>query len=292
MATVTGFTAERMLVIENETVVDGEVQGDNLLLARRDGVQIDAGNVRGPKGDKGDTGTPGVITSVNDISTPSVYSPRVFQNKIAIDDWSTAPNGSIAIALDTGIIWEKDNTGVWFIVNSPLPPPTTSSTIQSYTDPFGEVWIAKSTVHAGAWKRARDVLHARWWRNAGGTLTTTHTVIGFDTMNFDAYGILVSQRHFLIPIPGIYHFENMVTGVPPTAGVYVQAIVQINGVLIKANNVYSQGVNNSDTASVSDLLKLNSGDQVTTSARCGSATCTVTPGSGNTSMSISYNGTG
>lgn len=65
MATVTGFTAERMLVIENETVVDGEVVGDNLHLLRRDGVPIDAGNVRGatgatgPKGDPGTNGTNG-----------------------------------------------------------------------------------------------------------------------------------------------------------------------------------------------------------------------------------------
>ena len=50
MAEVTGFTADRMRIIENETVVDGEVQGDNLILIRRDGVPIDAGNVRGPVG--------------------------------------------------------------------------------------------------------------------------------------------------------------------------------------------------------------------------------------------------
>jgi hypothetical protein len=59
MATVTGFTAEKMLEIENETVNDGEIVGDNLILTTRDGTPIDAGNVRGPKGDKGDTGSQG-----------------------------------------------------------------------------------------------------------------------------------------------------------------------------------------------------------------------------------------
>jgi len=58
MATVTGFTAERMLEIENSTVVDGEVVGDNLMLIRRDGIQIDAGNVRGPTGATGPIGMP------------------------------------------------------------------------------------------------------------------------------------------------------------------------------------------------------------------------------------------
>jgi hypothetical protein len=117
MATVTGFTAERMLVIENETVIDGEVQGDNLILQQRGGTQIDAGNVRGPKGDKGDTGTPGVVTSVNDLSIPAIYSPRQFDTKTDLDAWATAPVGSVAVVRDdTNTIWEKDSVG-WFIVN-------------------------------------------------------------------------------------------------------------------------------------------------------------------------------
>jgi microcystin-dependent protein len=58
MATVTGFTAERMLAIENATVVDGEVIGDNLFLIRHDGGQIDAGNVRGATGPTGPIGVP------------------------------------------------------------------------------------------------------------------------------------------------------------------------------------------------------------------------------------------
>ena len=66
MATVTGFTAERMLTIENETVVDGEVRDTNLFLIRRDGVEIDAGWVKGAPGGMGPQGPPGVIQSIND----------------------------------------------------------------------------------------------------------------------------------------------------------------------------------------------------------------------------------
>lgn len=54
MATITGFTSARMLAIENASVVDGEVVGDNLILTRYDNTTIDAGSVRGP------TGSPGV----------------------------------------------------------------------------------------------------------------------------------------------------------------------------------------------------------------------------------------
>jgi hypothetical protein len=53
MATVTGYTAARMKAIEDTTVVDGEIVGDNLILARRDGVTINAGNVRGATGEPG-----------------------------------------------------------------------------------------------------------------------------------------------------------------------------------------------------------------------------------------------
>lgn len=53
MTTVTGFTAARMLEIENSTVVGGEVIGDNLQLTTRDGTPIDAGDVRGPVGPAG-----------------------------------------------------------------------------------------------------------------------------------------------------------------------------------------------------------------------------------------------
>jgi len=54
MATVTAFTAERMLEIENNSVVDGDVVGDDLILTRQGGGTINAGSVRGP------TGSPGV----------------------------------------------------------------------------------------------------------------------------------------------------------------------------------------------------------------------------------------
>lgn len=63
MATVTGYTAARMKQIEDTTVIDGHIEGDNLVLERRDGVEIDAGFVRGPKGDTGDPALPPALGS-------------------------------------------------------------------------------------------------------------------------------------------------------------------------------------------------------------------------------------
>lgn len=56
MATVTGLTKARMLAMEAATVISGVVTGDNLILTKRDGTTVNAGNVRGPQGLKGDPG--------------------------------------------------------------------------------------------------------------------------------------------------------------------------------------------------------------------------------------------
>lgn len=56
MATITGYTADRMKVIEDGTIVDGEVVGDNLILTKHDGTEINAGSVRGPQGVEGPAG--------------------------------------------------------------------------------------------------------------------------------------------------------------------------------------------------------------------------------------------
>lgn len=57
MATITGLTAERMLEIEAASVVDGDVVGNDLILAKHDGSIINAGNVRGPAGPTGPMGS-------------------------------------------------------------------------------------------------------------------------------------------------------------------------------------------------------------------------------------------
>jgi hypothetical protein len=67
MATVTGMTADRMKQIEAQSVIDGDVVGDNLILTQHDGTQINAGSVRGPKGDQGPVGEDTAILSAASI---------------------------------------------------------------------------------------------------------------------------------------------------------------------------------------------------------------------------------
>lgn len=50
MATVNGYTAEHTEEVFDESIVDGEVVGDDLILTTRGGTPINAGDVRGPIG--------------------------------------------------------------------------------------------------------------------------------------------------------------------------------------------------------------------------------------------------
>jgi hypothetical protein len=53
MATVTGYTKEKMDEINDTTVVDGDVVAGNLILKTRDLTEINAGSVIGPQGIQG-----------------------------------------------------------------------------------------------------------------------------------------------------------------------------------------------------------------------------------------------
>ena len=57
MATVTGLTADRMLEIEAESVIDGDVVDGELILTKHDGSTINAGSVVGPAGPEGPIGS-------------------------------------------------------------------------------------------------------------------------------------------------------------------------------------------------------------------------------------------
>lgn len=63
ITTITGLTAQRMIQIEQASVVSGRVEGDNLILTTKSGQPITAGNVRGPQGVPGPPGGPVDATS-------------------------------------------------------------------------------------------------------------------------------------------------------------------------------------------------------------------------------------
>ena len=84
MTTVTGLTAARMLEIEAQSIVDGHIDGDDLILTRFDAAEINAGSVRGPQGPQGlgPGMIPGEIRMWPSITLPDSgeYGTWVFAN--------------------------------------------------------------------------------------------------------------------------------------------------------------------------------------------------------------------
>lgn len=98
MATVTGFTAERMLEIQNDTVVGGSINAaGSLILSTRGGTAIDAGIIKGPQGDvgpQGKAGIPGGTTLERDalFGVPTNEPEQVFFANEAVS-WFNVDTG-------------------------------------------------------------------------------------------------------------------------------------------------------------------------------------------------------
>lgn len=88
MGTVTGYTAERMQQMWDESIIAANISGDDLILFLRDGSNINVGDVRGPIGPtgvSGDTsisivtsgtrpGSPAEGTFIYETDTDAIYS--------------------------------------------------------------------------------------------------------------------------------------------------------------------------------------------------------------------------
>ena len=106
----------------------------------------------------------------------------------------------------------------------PEPPVASSSPIVFTTDSYGEVWVAKGNVAGGVWRRAREYIRARAYRNAGIVVPVWTAAMQFplDTIGYDEYGLFIlgSAAGFRCPIDGMYHVEVhcglMTSNNPPT----------------------------------------------------------------------------
>jgi hypothetical protein len=99
MGTITGFTSARMLSMENATVIDGTVVGNDLILETKGGTLINAGNVRGIQGIQG---VPGEITEaeLNAAIAPLASSADLLAAANAVDaEYSRAEIGHISQTL-------------------------------------------------------------------------------------------------------------------------------------------------------------------------------------------------
>lgn len=78
MGSVTVFTSARMLEIENSCVIGGSVDTlGNLTLSKKDGTDIIAGNIKGPKGDTGEDAAPGSVSPMPNTTPIRTSDSRI-----------------------------------------------------------------------------------------------------------------------------------------------------------------------------------------------------------------------
>jgi len=185
-------------------------------------------------------------------------------------------------------LWSKT------VVSLGLPPPTTSPTTVSYTDPnTGTVWVAKAGVHGGQYRQARDVLHGRISRVAAWNTSVTAVQFSYDNPVRDQYGMF-STGGWLVPVAGIYLWTAALTGGSLAAGSYLQTDCQVNGTSIgtAVSAAASSGPGgNTVTTAVTTQQFFGAGDNLHVFQRAAAAVA-GTVGGNNTFSTLDYLGSG
>lgn len=145
-----------------------------------------------------------------------------------------------------------------------LPAPLTYGGIQSYTDTYGDVWVAQVGVNGGQWRRAREVLFSKVCRINPINANVATAVMPMDWVLKDTYGLYNPTYQggaFIIPVAGWY---NVVfgMGVTSTAGAqWVDARIYVNSVQVEiVRSDASLASSLSTTAALQAFL--NAGDYV------------------------------
>jgi len=147
-----------------------------------------------------------------------------------------------------------------------LPPALgAGAAFQSYTDPNGVVWVAKGGVNSGAWRQARDVLHARMMRSALYTLSTASGGIPFDITDFDPFGIWSpGYAAFIIPVSGLWLVSGQIYAVSNGANQSLGIAIGKFGAgtpIARSGSVPSPVISGLN-CSISQTVKLAAGDQI------------------------------
>jgi hypothetical protein len=162
-------------------------------------------------------------------------------------------------------------------------PPDTGTGIANYTDAHGELWVAKSTVAGGAWKRARDVLICQVARTAAFTVSNAITPIPWDTVETDLYGLWAAPN-FVAPVPGIYTASATLSLTPTVAG-----FLYVYHALKSPLFVVSSG---GGSGSFSTTLRLAAGQTFQSSGNSQPAAAPLAGGAAFNFASFRYVGTG
>jgi hypothetical protein len=187
-----------------------------------------------------------------------------------------------------------------YAVTDNLPAPLTSgTTIQSFTDVGGEIWVAKNGVNGGTWNRARDVLKGIITRTAALNMPTATTggggIIAFDTVAKDVYGMYTgaSNYGYTAFIGGWYQAFVIIQTICTVANAFIQGSIKVNNTTLwSSDNEFSALASGGGLLwRSSALLFLNAGDIVNVVAYNAQGFA-VSAGASVTHMDFEYVGSG
>lgn len=125
MATINGYTAEHMQEIEDNTIVDADLVGNNLVFTKHDASTVNVGSVRGPTGPTGPTGPAGtglVICTSGTRPTP-VVGLNIYETN----------TGKHLVYYGATTGWRPPWSQPWGYVASTVTPPSTAQTVSVTT---------------------------------------------------------------------------------------------------------------------------------------------------------------
>ena len=169
-------------------------------------------------------------------------------------------------------------------------PVTTGTTIQTFTDASGTVWVAKAGVYGGTWHKARDVLHSRLGRAAAFSASTAVTAFTFDTVVDDVLA-LYGGTTFTAPVAGQYLVTGQIGAVATAAAQWLRASVRKNGVQVNEGAAAQSGGAGPLRSTLGVAIRLAAADTVGIFYDA-QATLTGATGVSITYASLDYLGTG
>jgi hypothetical protein len=207
--------------------------------------------------------------------------------------------GAPAFGSASGWIFTRSYTAgtwqPWLLPPGPPAPLTVGN--GSWQDGNGDWWISANGVNGGAYKRATDVLHARWYRNAALSLAiNTLTNVVLDGKTQDDYALYVNSAAagtwaWMPQVPGWHQFIYQLSVACTASGQLINARMYKNGVQVGHSFAWSTGANaNTVTCIFSSNCVV--GDYITVTAYLYAALALNVGNTANTWSECHYLGTG
>lgn len=182
MATVTGYTAARMAAIENASVIDGDVVGDNLILTRYDTTTINAGSVRGPVGPQG----PADTNSVKKVGGDTITASAVGVKPLVVKAFSAGQTANLLEGQDSSGVVVSGMTAAGKLFGGTIRIPHTWHVPNEVKVAVGDTdFIMPFFIPEPAGQTAKLVA-VRYKINAGTSATFKLTVDAVDALGFTA----------------------------------------------------------------------------------------------------------